>query len=91
MSLYLTSFLTHFRATQRSEWANISRRLNWNLAIQRRQSRNPFSFIVGSAGTKIDPQCAKLGSTGGLGRSAEHVGSPGDLELYKTGHHDSHL
>jgi hypothetical protein len=65
--------------------------LDWNLAIQGRQRRSPFSLITGSASAEIDPQSTKLGSAGGLGRTAKNIGSPGDLELHKTGHDYGHL
>jgi hypothetical protein len=43
------------------------------------------------ASAEIDAHRAKLGGAARLGRAAKNVGSPGNLEIHKTGHNHGQL
>jgi len=60
-------------------------------AAERGQGRRPLLIIPRFTSPKVYAQCAKVGCAGRLGGAAEHVCSPGDLEIDKTGCYDRSL
>lgn len=67
-------------------WSNLL-----DFTVQGIERGAPFSLRARFAGAKVDALRPKRSGVGGLGRAAEDVGLPGDLEIHETGGHDRSL